>query len=103
MRPILTVTIWSVSLLCLAVAGVVATEVALIPVSLDVGDMVTAGVEPWQDALVAAALFAGLLAVTALSLRLWHSVRFKALAVVLTAAEVAAVGWSGFIVYRDYF
>ncbi len=101
--PTATVMIWAVSLLTLAAAAAITTLFVMMPVSLDVGEMISAGAEPWQDALVAAASFTALLIVTALSLRLWHTVRFKPLALMFTAAEIASVGWTGFVVYRDYF
>ena len=103
MHRFLTAASWTLSLLGLAVGGLVATEFVLIPVSLDIGEVVTGGIEPWRDAAEAAALFAALLVATAVSLRLWHSAHFKMLAWLMTAVELAGVGWASFVVYRDYF
>lgn len=103
MHNLLTAAIWTLSLLGLAVGGLIATEFVLIPVSLDIGEVVAGGMGPWRDAAEAAALFAVLLVATAVSLRLWHGTRFKALAWLLLLLELAGVGWSSVVVYRDYF
>ncbi len=103
MHTLLTAAIWIISLLSLTVAGLIATELVLIPASIDIGEIVTGGTGPWLDAAYAAGLFVALLVATAVSLRLWYSARFKGLAWLLTAAEVACVGWSSFVLYRDYF
>ena len=102
MHSFLTAAIWSLSLLSLAVAGLIAAEFALIPASIDIGELVTGGLGPWRDAAEAAGLFVVLLVATAVSLRLWHTARFKTVAWLLTLVELACVGWSSFVMYRDY-
>lgn len=99
---ILTVAIWTVSLGCILVAGAVALEFVLMPVSLDFGEILAAGSEPWRDAALAAGGFTALLVTAAVGLRLWHTARFKLLAWVLTGAELAAVSWIGALIYREY-
>ena len=103
MRTAFTAAIWTLSLASLGLAGVIAGGLALIAFSLDPSDIITAGLEPYTDALIAAGAFLALLVVTLLSLRLWHSVRFRVASVILTFAEVACVGWACARVYRDYF
>ena len=103
MRSFLTAAFWTVSIACVILAGTLATIFVFMPVSLDPGEMITAGVEPWQDAAIAIGAFLLLLVATAVSLRLWHTARFKVIALLLAAADVAAVCWSGALVYRDYF
>ena len=103
MRAAWTVGVWTVSLLSLAVAGLVAAIFILIALSLDPTDIITAGIEPWTDAAVAACAFTGLALVTALSLRLWYSARFWAVGVVLTVAEAGGVAWTCARVYNEYF
>ncbi len=103
MRTLLTAGFWTVSVACVVLAGALAAVFVFMPISLDPGEMITAGIEPWQDAAVAAGAFLLLLVAAAVSLRLWHTVRFKPVALVLVAAEIAAVCWSTALVYHDYF
>ena len=100
---ILTAAIWAVSLTYLVVAGLVAAEFVLMPVSLDMSELLTAGSQPWRDAAIAAVAFTALLVLAAISLRLWHTVRFRTIAWALTLLDLVAVGWFGYVVLRDYF
>ena len=71
--------------------------------SLDPTEMVTTGLDAWTDALKALAAFAGLVVVAVLALKLWHTARFRVVAVVLTLVELGAVGWACAIFAREYF
>ena len=71
--------------------------------SMDPIEMATNGLDPWTDALVAIAGFVGLGISTAMALRLWHSVRFKAVGLLLTAMDVGCVAGAGVWFYREYF
>lgn len=102
-RPILTAAVWIASLTCLLVGALIALEFGLMATSLDPTEIVTAGTQPWSDALVATSAFAGLCVVTAVSLRLWHTMRFRAVALILTAAEIGCVAWACSKVYNEYF
>ncbi len=103
MRPILTAAIWAISIGCLLVAGGIAVLFAMMPVSLDIGEMINAGAEPWRDAAIAVAAFVGFALASALSLRLWHGMRFRALAWTIALAEAALAAWSSAVVMREYF
>ena len=103
MGKLLTAGFWTLSIVCVVGAGALATLFVFIPISLDPSEMITAGVEPWQDAAVAVGAFSLLLVAAVVSLRLWHTRRLKPLALLLAVAEIAAVCWSGALVYRDYF
>ena len=103
MRKLLTAGFWTVSVTCVVLAGALAAIFVFMPISLDPSEMITAGVEPWRDAAVAIGAFLVLLVASAIGLRLWHTIRFKPVALLLVAAQIAAVCWSGALVYRDYF
>jgi hypothetical protein len=103
MRKILTACIWIVALASLVVGGLIATMFMLIATSLDPTDIVTAGVEPWTDALDAGLAFVALVVATALGLFLWHSARFKFAGLLTTLAVAACVAWTSVQVYHEYF
>ena len=100
---VVTAGIWIVSLLSLSLGGLIAAEFIFMATSLDPTQIITAGTEPWTDALEAGGAFAGLVAATMLGLALWHTTRFKIIGLLLTIAEVGAVGWACVRVYNDYF
>lgn len=98
-----TAAAWCLTLLCVFVCGAIAVEVAFIPVSLDPIEMVTAGADPWMDALTTTAAFAGLCVVAALALALWHSARFRAVGLGLIVAVVGSTIWACVWAAREYF
>lgn len=93
--------IFALGLLCMA--GLLAGGIVLIPLSLDPGEIILAGADPWTEAAEAAGAFAVAAGMTALSLRLWHSARFRAAALLLTLVQLGAVAWACRIFYTDYF
>ena len=99
----LTVGIWLVSCAALGVAGVMALMFGFMVTSMDPSEMITSGIEPWTNALMAAGAFLALAIVAAIALRLWHSRRFKLVGLVLTAVEVCAVAWASVWMAREYF
>ena len=103
MRTAATVAVWCACLLGIAVAASIATAVVFMASSLDPTEMVTTGLDAWTDALKAAAAFAGLVVVAVLALRLWHTARFKVIAVMLTLVQLGAVGWACAVFAREYF
>lgn len=103
MRTAATVAVWCACLLGVAVAASIATAVVFMASSLDPTEMVTNGVDAWTDALKAMAAFVGLVVVAVLALRLWHTARFRVVAVVLTLAELGAVGWACAVFAHEYF
>lgn len=70
--------------------------------SLDPLQMMNAGTEPWTDSLAWAGAFLGVAIVAAIGLRLWHTARFRPLALVLLAAQIGFVAWAFSFVYMDY-
>ena len=98
-----TAGVWIVSLLSLSMGGLIAAEFIFMATSLDPTEIITAGTEPWTDALEAGGAFTGLIAATVLGLALWHTARFKIVGLLLTIAEVGAVAWACVRVYTDYF
>lgn len=103
MRTAATIAVWCAGLLSVAVAASIATTMVFMAGSLDPTELVTTGIDAWTDALKAVVAFAGLLVVAVLALSLWHTARFKAVAAVLTLAEVGAVGWACAFFAREYF
>ena len=103
MSRTLTPLIWILSLATLLIAGVVATVFVFMATSVDPSDLVTDGLQSWDDALMAVAAFAGLLVATIVGLKLWHTVRFKIVGAMLTVADVVLVGWACLRVYGEYF
>ena len=103
MRTLVTALVWTISLVCLAIGGTLATIFVFMPVSLDPGEMIAAGVGPWRDAAISVGAFVALLIAAVISLRLWHTARFKPIALLLTLGEIVAVCWSSVMVYNDYF
>ena len=97
-----TLAVWLVSSVNLLAAGLIAAEFVFMATSLDPTEILTVGTEPWTDALLAAAAFAGLVVATVLSLGLWHRGRLRTLALLLTAAETGAVVWACVKVYNEY-
>ena len=104
-RPssVLTRLMWAVSLACVILGGAIAGLFVLMASSLEPTDLLSDGVEPYTDAAIAAGAFVGLVLAAAAGLLAWHSVRFRAIGVVLTACEVGLVAWGSLRVYNDYF
>jgi hypothetical protein len=102
-RKILTISVWSISILCVATAGLIAAMAVLIAQTFEPTEMILEqNIEPWTDALTACAGFALLFILTAVNLRLWHSVRFPVAGLILTAAEAGCVAWACVWVYKEY-
>ncbi len=109
-RGLLTAAIWIVSIAALAAGGLLASLFVMMPVSLDIGEMVAAGADPWRDAAYAAIAYCGLFGASAVALALWHRARRRTAAGIMawaawaiTAAEVVFVAWGGAAVMRDWF
>ena len=107
LRSLPTIAIWTLSLVTLAIGGVLASLFVMMPVSLDVGEMVAGGVDPWRDAAYAALAYCGLFGASAGALVLWHRRRghtaARLAAWAIAAAAVAAVAFAGALVLRDWF
>ena len=101
-RPLLTALVWSMSLLSLVAAGVVATALVFMASSLDPTEIISSGVEAWTDALKACGGFVALVCISALAIRLWHSRRFAGLGLALTIAQALVTGWACIRIYQDY-
>lgn len=103
MRAVLTALVWIVSMTSLGLAALIVVAFIFMATSMDPSELIAAGTETWTDAAMAIAAFTGLLAMTALSLGLWHSARFRAVGLVLTAAEAGCVVWACTKIYSEYF
>lgn len=97
-----TVGLWIVWLGSLSVAGLLATAFAMMAFGLDPSEIVTAGAEPWTNAMIATSAVVGLAAIAGLSLWLWHFTRFRPISLILTAISVGLVIWASISVYTDY-
>lgn len=95
----LTAVLWTLAVAASLVAGGIATLVVVMAFSLDWGETVMAGTEPWIAGLVAVAEFLGIAAASTLGMVLWHTQRFKlaALVLVIGAALLTAVLGTRFI------
>ena len=98
-----TVGVWIVSLASLSLAGLIVAAFVMMAFGLDPSEVVTAGVEPWFNALMATGAFAGLAIATGLSLWLWHFTRFRLAALIMTVLEAGCVVWACVSIYQDYF
>ena len=106
-RGLLTLALWTASLAALAAGGLIASLFVMMPVSLDLGEMVAAGTDPWRDAAYAALSFCVLFVASAAALALWHGSRGRTTAALaawaITAVELIAVALAGAVVMRDWF
>ena len=102
-KTLLDAAVWLATFLSLIVGGLVAAMFVVMPTSLGPSEMIEAGAEPWATALYAGAAFVVLAVAAVLGLVLWHSARFRLVGLVLVVAQVAAVAWTSFEVYADYF
>ncbi len=100
-RP-LTVGVWVVALAALGAGGLLASGFALMAASLDPAEIVAAGAEPWTNAAMAVGAFSLLVVATVLGLLSWHSSRFRAVGLAITAAEAGAVAWACLRFYNEY-
>lgn len=102
MKPFATFAVWAVSLSCLLAGGLLATPFMMMPVSLDFGEMLAGGAEPWREAAYAIGAFTALAIAVVLGLWCWYRGRLS-VAWIFAAGETLAVGWCGWMVYRDFF
>ena len=98
-----TAAFWALALATLGTAGLLTGSFVLMALSLDPGEIVLAGAEPWTNAAEAVAAFAALAVTTALSLRLWHSDRWRGVSLLMTLAGLGIVAWACRSFYTDYF
>lgn len=103
MRRRINVAAWSVSALCLLAGGVITTEFVLMATDMDPAEAIGAGARPWIDAALVTGAFLALAITVVAKLTALHSRRFRTIGIVLTAVEIAAVGWACARVYGDYF
>ncbi len=98
----LTAGLWTLCVVASLVAGAIAGLTALMAMSLDWGEAVTAGTEPWVAALIAGGEFVGIAGASALGIVLWHTRRFKVAALVLIAVATLVTAWLGVAFIREY-
>jgi hypothetical protein len=103
MKTLANVTVWTLALLVVVVAGLLATQFVLMATSLDPTDLITVGLEPWQNAVLACVAFIGVAIVTIASLFLWHRKHAKVWGAVLLVVQGVALVWICVGVYREYF
>ena len=70
---------------------------------LDPLQMMNAGTEPWTDSLGWIGAFLGIVIVAAVGLRLWHTRRFRPIAILLVLAQLGFVAWAISVISSDYF
>lgn len=102
MRATLTIFIWIAVITAVSGAAAIAVLFATMATSLDPTQVISAGLEPWWDAGLAALAAVGALVVGALALRLWHS-RFAPVGAVLACAEIAGLVWACAWIYGEFF
>ena len=97
-----TAAVWSVALATLGVAALLATSFGLMAAALDPTEIVTAGIEPWTNAALAALAFGAVTITTVLSLVLWHSRRLWSLGAAMAVLQEGVVGWACARFYAEY-
>lgn len=102
-RHVATALVWTAALGSITILGLIAAAFVFMATSMEPTDLITDGVQGWTDALSACAGFAGMLIVTVLALRLWHTERYHPAALVLTGLDIAVAAWACVTVYSDYF
>ena len=98
----LSATLWTLSVVATLVAAAIAGMTALMAVSLDFGEAVAVGAEPWMNAAVAIAEFLAIAAANGLGMLAWHSRRFKPAGVVLVALATLLTAWLGVRFVGEY-
>ena len=98
----LTAILWTAVVVSTLVAAAIAVLTALMAMSLDWGETVTAGAEPWIAALEAGGEFVGIAAASAVGIVAWHTRRFKVLALVLIVLAALVTAWLGVYFIREY-
>ena len=98
----LTAVLYTAVVVATLVAAAIAGLTVLMAMSLDWGETVTAGTEPWIAVLVTASEFVGIAAASVLGIVLWHTQRFKTVALVLIAVATLVTAWLGISFIREY-
>ncbi len=91
----LTAILWTLCVVATLVSAGISALTAMMAMSLDWGEAVTAGVEPWVTALVAGGEFVGIALVCVLGMVLWHTRRFKIAALALIVVATLVTAWLG--------
>ncbi len=98
----LTAILWTTVVVVTLVSVAIAVLTALMAMSLDWGEAVTAGAEPWVAALIAGGEFVGIGGASALGIVLWHTRRFKVAALMLIVVAALVTAWLGVAFVREY-
>lgn len=98
----LSAVLWTLAVAASLIAGGIATLVVVMAFSLDWGETVMAGVEPWIAGLVAVAEFVGVAAASTLGMVLWHTRRFKVAAVTLVVGAALVTAFLGVRFIGEY-
>ena len=98
----LTAIMWTLSVVATLVSAAMSALVATMAMSLDWGEAVTAGAEPWVNALIAGGEFLGIALACVLGMVAWHTRRFKIVALVLVFGAVLATAWLGVRFVLEY-
>lgn len=98
-----TLLVWALHVACVATAGGFAAVFVLMATSLDPMEIVTAGAEPWTNALAWILAVLGVVLASAVGLLLWHSRRWRAAGIILLVVEITAMIWGGVTIYAEYF
>ncbi len=91
----LTAILWTLSVVATLVAAAIGGLTAAMVMSLDWGETIAAGSEPWVNALVAGGEFVGIALASVLGMVLWHTRRFKVAALVLVFGAAVVTAWLG--------
>ncbi len=98
----LTAILWTAAVVVTLVSGAIAVLTVMMAMSLDWGETVTAGAEPWVNALVAGAEFVGIAGASVVGMVAWHTRRFKVLALLLVFGAALVTAWLGGRFVFDY-
>ena len=91
----LTAVLWTLSVVATLVTAAIGGLTAAMAMSLDWGETIAAGTAPWVDALVAGGEFVGIALASVLGMVLWHTRRFKVVALVLVLGAAVVTAWLG--------
>lgn len=98
----LSAILWTLAAVATLLAGAMALLTSIIALSLDFGETLAAGSEPWVAALVAILEFLGIAAACGGGLLAWHTQRWKVAGLVLIALAVLATLWLGVRFVGEY-
>ena len=98
----LSAILWTAAVTASLVSAAIAGMTTMMALSLDWGESVMAGTEPWIAALVAGGEFLGIVVACVVGMTLWHTRRLKVAALVLLVCAALATTWIAIRFIAEY-